>query len=370
MLRACWAPPGGVTTSAVTAATGSADGVVRLWGCSPSPGTKGEKTSDDGDGSSEAGFSSRLASLKVVGKLRHKDEAKGLDGQVYSCQFIVATDGGDAVAPSSSVARSSSPLSTSATSSQQGRMRLLTASDSNVHLWDVETQQRIVSQALAKVGHHSIGGGRNPEDLAFVFDAKPRPGCGSSTLAVALSDGTLRVGDILGGGCDQPIVLRRDGGANTHMTGLAWSADGLLLAACGGDGTVAVWDARTWTSRAILRGHSRPVYGASFFPWAPASAATAGGGGPGDGEAFSPTTQLLLSWSSDGTLCAWDVARASGEDTTPLATMSVEKGFPIYHCAVSGDGSRLAVAGGGSDGSSFVGVPITLVDLSARDDAG
>lgn len=330
-------------------ATGSADGTVRLWGIPPprndSAPEKGGKTS----------LLSRCAALTVVGQLRHRDQAKGLDGQVYSCQFV--TDNGGAAATG---ATSGAPSSSSSSSASYGGLRLLTASDCSVHLWDVETRKRIASQALSKVGNYSIGGKRNPADLCYVFDAKPRPGSGSSTLAVALSDGTVRVGDILGGS-EQTIALRRESSANTHLTGLNWSEDGLVLASCGGDGTVTVWDARMWTPRAVLRGHSRPVYGACFFP------STAGRGGEEPAEDNTP--QLLLSWSSDETLCAWDAARACGVETRPLVTLSVEEGFPIYHCSVSMDGRRLAMAGGGGGGTSFVGVPIKVVELNQPDDA-
>lgn len=334
VLRACWAPPGTAGDS-VSIATGSADGTVRLWGI-PTGDGDGEKTGVD-----------RYQSLKVVGQLRHRNQAKGLDGQVYSCQFIPdpassTTANGPATTPQSSA----------------GTMRLLTASDSSVHLWDVETRKRVATRALSKVGDHSIGGGRNPGDNCFVFDAKPRPGSGSSVLAVALSDGTVRVGDILQEG-EQTVVLQ--GTSNTHLTSLAWSDDGTILTSCGGNGAVTVWDTRTWTVRSVLSGHSRPVYGAAFYPGAPSGAAPSG--------QESSSSQLLLSWSSDETVCVWDAGRATGDAAPPLATLVVEEGFPVYSCSVSADARRFAVAGGGGGGekAGFLGVPIKLVDL--RDEA-
>lgn len=326
-MRTCWAPPGTAGDS-VSIATGSADGIVRLWGI-PTGGGDNKKTGVD-----------RYQSLKVVGQLRHRNEAKGLDGQVYSCQFISDPASGAATPPSSA-----------------GTMRLLTASDSSVHLWDVETRKRVAARAISKVGDHSIGGERNPGDNCFVFDAKPRPGSGSSVLAVALSDGTVRVGDILQEGA-QTVVLQ--GASNTHLTSLAWSDDGTILASCGGNGAVTVWDTRTWTVRSVLSGHSRPVYGAAFYPSAPSGAAVSG--------QESRSSQLLLSWSSDETVCVWDAGRATGDSAAPLVILSVEEGFPVYSCSVSADARRFAVAGGGSgEKAGFLGVPIKLVDL--RDEA-
>ncbi|CAM9099367.1 unnamed protein product [Scytosiphon promiscuus] len=344
VLRACWAPPDAAGNDAVCVATGSADGTVRLWGI---PGNEG------GDGDSGEGKTGidRYESLKVVGQLRHRNQAKGLDGQVYSCHFI-PDPAGDS--------RGDSPPSASGAA----EMRLLTASDSSVHLWDVETQKRVATRALSKVGDHSIGGERNPDDASFVFDARPRPGSGSSALAVALSDGTVRVGDMLREGAHTEVLR---GPSNTHLTSLAWSDDGAVLVSCGGNGTVTVWDARTWRARSVLSGHSRPVYGAGFYPvpkgaLAPAGAAATAAAS--SGQESSP--QVLLSWSSDETVCAWDVTTATGDATPPLATLAMEEGFPVYSCSVSPDGRRFAVAGGGGGAkkAGFLGVPIKLVDLS------
>lgn len=324
LLRACWAPS---TSGALVLATGSADGTVLLWG---------NLGFDDARG---AGYDSpgRLYSkLRALGRLDHRNRSKGLDGQIYSCQFVV-----DAAV-----------VEPGASSTAGGTMNLLTASDCSVHLWDVATQQRRVSRAFPKIGSHSIGGERNPDDLPFVFDAKPRPGSGSSTMAVALSDSTVRVGDVLRDG-GQPCVLHND--AKTHLTGLAWSEDGATLVSCAGNGSVTVWEPRTWTARSVLRGHGGPVYGATFFP---AQAAP-----ESDGAAAS---QLLVSWSSDGTICTWDLSRAPLAGTSPLEVLRVEARFPVFHCALAPDGSRLAIAGGDAS-SSFVGVPIKLVDISTEE---
>lgn len=311
-LRACWAPQGSARGRSIAAATGSADGIVRLWGMAA--------------GATATGIE-RYRALRVVGRLNHCNEAERLDGQVYSCMFLAGHAADGAIAGAGAGAR-----------------HLLTASDQSVHLWDIKTCKRVASRALSKIGEISIGGERNPNDLSFVFDVKPRPGAGSDVLAVALSDGTVRVGDVLHGEHHTSVLRAR----STIQTSLAWSADASTLVSCGRDGSLTIWDARTWTIRSTLYGHSGPVYGAEFYPL----------------ESGGSSTQLMLSWSSDETVRIWDPSRATDNATAlPLAILSVDGGFPIYSCSVSPDGRRLAVAGGGDGKPGFLGVPIKIVDL-------
>ncbi|CAM9716132.1 unnamed protein product [Discosporangium mesarthrocarpum] len=326
VLRVSWALP--ATETAVTLATGSADGTVRLWGLPRGQGAV-----------RRAG---KYRHLECLGQLSHR--GPGLDGQVYSCHFL----------PGGSEALGSCGLSAN----------LLTASDSSLHFWDVGTQSRVSQRRLLKVGEHSIGGGRNPSDLPFVFDTKIGAG---GALAVALSDGTVRVGDLR---CtttsDNDFVLHA--ASNAPLTGLCWSADGETLVSCAGDGKVTVWDTSMWAARAVFCGHEKPVYGAAFYPSDQQRQnhfREHQGTGGQEGRALGGLgpSSLLLSWSSDGTIMAWDCATASGRVDSPLATMNTG-GFNIFHCALSGDGNRLAVAGGGGTPSAFVGMPVRLCDLS------
>ncbi|CAM9576501.1 unnamed protein product [Choristocarpus tenellus] len=324
VLRASWAPPD--IEWGTTLATGSADGTVRLWGVS--------------QGSSGMTGVGKYRKLKCVGQLSHK--GSGLDGQVYSCQFI----------PSSIQGVNGIP-----------QVSLLTASDSSVHLWDVTTQKRLVQYQLKKIGENSIGGGRNPSDLPFVFDTKIGKG---GMLAIALSDGTVRVDDLRCGGIssttEHQVVLQA--ASETHLTGLCWSADGNSMVSCAGDGTINIWDVRTWMTRAVLHGHTRPVYGAAFFPTCDHRLQQDGGQESGL-SARQPVDRpsLLLSWSTDGTILAWDWASAIGLVECPLGVMQTE-GLCIYHCSISTDGTKLAIAGGTDTPSAFIGMPVRLCDLS------
>ena len=77
--------------------------------------------------------------------------------------------------------------------------RLLTAADDEVHIWDLEHAFKgsvgFRFENIDDSASRVFGGERNPDNKAFVFDAKVNP-MDESTIAVALSDGTLRIIDI------------------------------------------------------------------------------------------------------------------------------------------------------------------------------
>jgi WD40 repeat protein len=85
---------------------------------------------------------------------------------------------------------------------------------------------------------------------------------------------TLEVRAVLAGHTDRP-------------DGLCFSADGKLLASCGADGTIRVWDARRGYPLALARGHRGCVWTVAL---------TADG-----------TT--LAAGDADGKLLLWDVSK-------------------------------------------------------------
>jgi WD40 repeat protein len=101
--------------------------------------------------------------------------------------------------------------------------------------------------------------------------------------------------------------------------GIAYSADGRMLAACSLGGTVRLWDARSHQEHAALRHGNRVL-----------------------GLAFSREGTRLATACGDNTIRLWDVA--TGKEICEL------RGHEAYVHAVafSPDGTRLASASGDS----------------------
>jgi WD40 repeat protein len=98
---------------------------------------------------------------------------------------------------------------------------------------------------------------------------------------------------------------------------VAFDADSTLLATTGGDGSVKLWDTRTWGVRRTLAGHPGGAYCVAFS---------------------RKGKQLVVTGGTDAAVRVWDVK----EDKEPL----VLHGHTdlVYSVAISGDG-RVASAG-------------------------
>src|SRR5207244_10526879 len=111
-----------------------------------------------------------------------------------------------------------------------------------------------------------------------------------------------------------------------------WSPDGRLLASCGLDQTIWLWDVERSSYRTALRGHTAGVYDI----------------------AFTPDNRGLLSGSDDGTLRVWDVE--SGQCVRIMQGYAAAlydvawspdgpSSSPYYLSPRQGGGSQLASAG-------------------------
>jgi len=218
------------------------------------------------------------------------------------------------------------------------------------------------------------GKGRNPTNMVYVFEAQYCPT--NSLLAVALSDGSLRVVNPRGV-CVSILQLpgSGDGSKAAHLTSLAWDGSGTRLASCVATGHLVLWSIvpANDSSRivpsctAVLQGghmQGRPLFGVKYLG--------------GDNQ------DLLLSWGIDGRVCLWE-SWSLGQIHEPLAILVSRSEYPIYAVDVIEEElsrsknlakteeagqddvaaraltTRIAV-GGGRDGG-FIGIPVYLYDV-------
>jgi WD40 repeat protein len=252
------------------------------------------------------------------------------------------------------------------------------------------SEDNAASGAMRTGKRQVFGGDRNPRSLVYVFDARYTPSNG--LLAAALSDGSLR---LVNGRGVCVTLLSLPGGWNSHLTSFAFDARGRRLATTVATGHVILWDlsfegldlengdfsrtqedqadifARaldadasndnrdqrllrdpsrvTAACRAVLLGHDpgRPVFGCCYF-------------GIDDSSSGSFHEDVLLSWGSDGRVCAWD-SRSRGELLDgPVAVVFRKPEYPVFAASVLAGG--VVLAGGGSE-PSFVGTPLYFYDF-------
>jgi len=253
----------------------------------------------------------------------------------------------------------------------------------------------------------SYGGPRNAENAAYIFDAKISPK-DPYKVAVALSDGTIRILNTRFGtepnaavdtevaldirkmisqlqlkqtDCEEHLLVSQQLAppigvqhadtttgetASPHATGVSWTADSRTLLVALGDGSILVLDVngKVYTSRALLCGHSRGCFGVTCMTVHAADVASASG----VKRKFMDQEKRYsraLSWSSDGTICEWDLFDY-GLIREPIQRLQIHK-YPIYSCALSShavhaEGASIVCAGGeGGSSSGFLGTPVHVV---------
>ena len=201
-------------------------------------------------------------------------------------------------------------------------------SDGSCHLWD-STGAELHAIADGKAAIHVVrfdpsgqtfvagdansmvvirtaeGGVVRSEDLKHgpVLDASWRS---ETALAVCCEDGTVAIFDTeVDGGAPQALT----GHAGT-VNGVAWSKSGEILASCGDDKTIRLWQGEEVK---VLRGHANPVYAVRWS-----------------------VNDVLASSSFDNTVRLWDPQ--SGECVYVLSGHTM----PIYALSFFPDGAIVA----------------------------
>jgi len=445
------------------------------------------------------------------------------DAQIYACEAVprlpvTAAAGAGGPLSSSSVAAAAAAAAAATTTVSAGGSdaaaptsntkyvgesgsnysALLTAADDRVYLWDlsstgsalpriwvfrnaasasndlegfesqvgkpVDGEDGDMEEGEDAAASRTYGGERNKEDAAYIFDAKICP-VDPSKVAVALSDGTVRILDISntkdpsakrdtitaldvgglvlqlgrrmkkakrstddspgGGGGNREdgagVGTSSPGGSPSkegdkdivvHATCVSWMpGSSSSLAAALGDGSVLLLDLYgdgEYQARALLSGHEKGCFGVMCLSVGRGKLEVAASGGSSEGEsdinavamitdnvedsgsarsskrkeaqrsnnsALGMGSARVVSWSSDGSLCEWDLENSTGIVTTPLNRLVV-KDHPFYCCTASSsymnqagpDGSTsaspdsvlIACAGGAGGNGGFMGIPVHL----------
>lgn len=155
---------------------------------------------------------------------------------------------------------------------------------------------------------------------------------------------------------DEAAVTLR--GHEKHVTDVAYSPDGALVASAAADGTIRVWITADGTEKAVLRGHAGPVLAVCFDPSGERLASgsddrtarvwrldgdeppivLSGHDRPITGIAFAPDGGSVLTAALDRTIRHWDVATAT---ETSRAT-TTDSAPPFNHARFSPDGTLVA----------------------------
>ncbi len=147
-------------------------------------------------------------------------------------------------------------------------------------------------------------------------------------------------------------------GLSGSISSVAWSPDGILLAAAGQDATVRLWDGMTGQTVQVYRGHTKPVLA---IAWSPDGGRIASVGQDGTAQVWlartgarlflyrSAGTILSVTWSPDGTRIAFGTLNGSIQVWNVIAGRHLftypGHSIGVRSVAWSPDGTRIASNG-------------------------
>ena len=232
---------------------------------------------------------------------------------------------------------------------------LVSSINESLFTWDFETQSMVSEinfKGLDDDIAYQFGGERNPSNTPFVFESSFSSK--SNLVFSALSDGSLRWCDMRSGegiqvGCS-PLVF--GGEAPCTCVDVREETGEMVVGVGGGDGRLGLVDIRNSSSSSILttsssHPHTRSVFGLKFME--------------GGDE--------MVSWGGDGKV-SFSSIQSNVEIHLDLSISPFSQPFPIFDLSFCPSTGQLAMVGGSSSNSTFLGVPIPILSLpsSVQDD--
>ena len=231
-----------------------------------------------------------------------------------------------------------------------GRGRVAVATDDEITVWNLATSSRSSSLGFRRIGKGTTGGGRNPNDIVYVFGTDWSPE--REEMAVALSDGTVRVVNLMG---ELKAVLTIPE-ENTRATNAKWTKGGRGLATTFSTGHVLTWEFEAGSEKPRCKGvyvGQGICYGTEFFP---PRGIPSGIGCKEDEEV------ILLSYGQKGNVFAFNTLLPHGD---PIGWGSKEDGGELFDATTWWDGNDAMIAFGGRNDGGAIGVPIQLYRIKA-----